>query len=274
MIVALLHPGDMGVTVGQTLQASGHEVRWCVAGRSAATRRRAQQSGFQGMQALAAVLDGADAVVSVCPPAEALAVAKTVVDAGFEGVYVDANAVSPATVGRLQALLGPRLVDGGIIGPPARTPGTTRLYLSGPGAGAVAGWFEAGPLQALALDGPPGAASALKMCYAAYTKGASALLLLVRALAESDGVSDALLAEWALSQPGLTARSDATAQATAAKAWRFEGEMYEIADTVAAAGLPDGFHRAAAALYGRMASLKEAPAAGIDEVVAVLLGRH
>lgn len=274
MIVALLHPGDMGVTAGRTLQASGQRVRWWRHGRSAATRARAEQAGFEGVEDLASLLDGADAVLSVCPPSAALEVAKQVVEAGFEGVYVDANAVSPATVGRLQALLGARLVDGGIIGPPARTPGTTRLYLSGPGAGTVAGWFAAGPLQALALDGPPGAASALKMCYAAYTKGASALLLMVRALAASEGVSDSLLAEWALSQPGLAERSDAAARATAAKAWRFEGEMHEIADTVAAAGLPEGFHRAAAVLYGRMAPLKDAPSPGIDEVVAALIGRH
>jgi 3-hydroxyisobutyrate dehydrogenase-like beta-hydroxyacid dehydrogenase len=168
--------------------------------------------------------------------------------------------------------VGPGFVDGGIIGPPARTPGTTRLYLSGSAAPAAAAWFSAGPLQAIVLDGGPGAASALKMAYAAYTKGLSALVLAVRALAEAEGITPALLAEWALSQPGLTERSVHMARATAPKAWRFADEMHEIADTFAAAALPDGFHRAAAEIYRRLAQLKDAPDAALEDVLE-LLGR-
>jgi 3-hydroxyisobutyrate dehydrogenase-like beta-hydroxyacid dehydrogenase len=123
------------------------------------------------------------------------------------------------------------------------------------------------------MPGAAGAASALKMCYAAYTKGTAALLLAVRALAEAEGVTPTLLAEWDRSQPGLADRSQAAARGTGAKAWRFAGEMHEIADTFAAAGLPDGFHRAAAELYGRLAPLKDAPAPDLDGVLALLLGR-
>jgi 3-hydroxyisobutyrate dehydrogenase-like beta-hydroxyacid dehydrogenase len=273
MIVALLHPGAMGVTVGATLRASGHRVRWLRDARSAATAARARSAGLEPCKGLTALLDGADAVISVCPPAAAMEVAAAVAQCGFSGPYVDANAVSPGTVRALESLLGERLIDGGIIGPPALRPGTTRLYLSGPGAADVAGWFAAGPLEAIALDGPAAAASTLKMCYAAYTKGSSALLLAVRALAEAGGVEDALLGEWARSQPGLGERSEATARAVAPKAWRFEGEMHEIADTFAAAGLPDGFHRAAATLYARMAGLEDVSEADVDRVLAALLRR-
>ena len=117
-----------------------------------------------------------------------------------------------------------------------------------------------------------GAASALKMCYAAFTKGSSALLLAVRALAESNGVTGELLAEWDISQPGLATRSANTAKSTSPKAWRFAGEMREIAATFRAADLPDGFHQAAADLYARMAALKDSEGgADIDTVLRTIL---
>lgn len=262
----------MGVTVGRTLAAGGHEVRWLAAERSPATQARAAQAGFATCRTLAEVLDGAHGVVCVCPPAQALNVARRVADSGFQGTYVDANAIAPATARQLAQRLGDGFVDGGIIGPPAERPGTTRLYLSGPGAAAAAAWFAAGPLAAIALDGPAGAASALKMCYAAYTKGTSALLLAVRALARAENVTPALLDEWALSQPGLAERSDAAARATAPKAWRFVGEMQEIAATFAAAGLPPEFHRAAAEVYERMTPLKDDDA-DLETVLTRLLDR-
>lgn len=273
MIIALLHPGAMGVTVGTTLAAAGHRVRWLTAERSAATRGRAEAAGFEPCDSLAGLLAGADGALSVCPPGNAADVARAVRGEGFSGLYVDANAVAPATARGMATLFGDRFVDGGIIGPPAIRPGSTRLYLSGAGAAAVACWFGAGPLQAVALAGPPGAASALKMCYAAYTKGTSALLLAVRALAEAEDVTAALLEEWALSQPGLAARAEATARGTAGKAWRFVDEMHEIAGSFEAAHLPGDFHRGAAEIYSRMAALKDADEATMAAVLAHLLIR-
>jgi len=87
------------------------------------------------------------------------------------------------------------------------------------------------------------------MAYAAWTKGTAAMLLAIRATARANGVEDALLAEWARSQPDATGRSEAAAGAAAAKGWRWIAEMEEIAATFAAAGQPDGFHRAAAEVY-------------------------
>jgi hypothetical protein len=117
--------------------------------------------------------------------------------------------------------------------------GATRLYLSGPAATEVAALFAPTDLEAVALGDDVAAASALKMCYAAWTKGTSALLLAIRAAADAHGVEEALLAEWARSQPDLAARSQAAA-GTARKAWRFAGEMDQIAACFAEAGLPDG----------------------------------
>ncbi|MDX1385183.1 MAG: DUF1932 domain-containing protein, partial [Thermoanaerobaculia bacterium] len=117
----------------------------------------------------------------------------------------------------------------------------------------------------------PPAASALKMCYAAYTKGSAALLIAIRALSRSLGVEAALLQEWEISQPDLARRSGASARRTAPKAWRFEGEMAEIAATFEQAGLPEGFHEAAQEIYRRLAGFKDVDEADLDRVVTAVL---
>ena len=109
------------------------------------------------------------------------------------------------------------------------------------------------------------------MSYAAYSKGLSALLLSVNALAEVGGVSEALQKEWEISAPDLLRRSEFAAQMTSGKAWRFEGEMLEISQTYSDAGLPDAFHVAAAEIYGRMSGLKDLPPQALKSVVAALL---
>ena len=269
--ILLLHPGEMGASIGAALRTNGHAVQWVSEARSDATRQRAATADLTPAATLEDALANAASVVSVCPPAAAADVARSVRDAGFDGVYVDANAVSPATARRISDIAGAGFVDGGIIGPPAWRPGATRLYLSGDHAARVASWFEGTLVDARVVDC---SASALKMCYAAYTKGSSALILAIRALAASQGAEDALLSEWDISQPGLAARSDAAAKGTSRKAWRFEGEMREIAATFADAGLPSGFHGAASDIYGRMRELKTVKDADIECVIATLLASN
>jgi 3-hydroxyisobutyrate dehydrogenase-like beta-hydroxyacid dehydrogenase len=200
-------------------------------------------------------------ILSVCPPHAAADVARAVAAQRFSGIYVDANAIAPATarnVGAIVERAGASFVDGGIVGPPPRARGTTRLYLSGREAKRVGALLAESPLEAIALDGPPGAASALKMAYAAWTKGTSALLMAIRAMASAEGVDEALLREWQRSQPDLPARSETAVKSSARKAWRFVGEMEEMAATFAGAGLPDGFQRAAVDIYRRLAGYKDA----------------
>ena len=272
MNILLLHPGAMGASVGAALVGNDHAVMWVRAERSDATHRRAERAGLQAVDTLEAGMRGATLVVSICPPEAAFEVAQTVRETGFTGLYLDGNAIAPANAVKIEQLFGTRYVDGGIIGPPAWRAGTTRFYLSGGAAPQVATLFHGSPLDARFIAGGSGAASALKMCYAAFTKGSSALLLGVRALAERNGVSTDLLAEWDISQPGLAGRSSVAARSTSPKAWRFAGEMREIAATFAAAELPDGFHHAAAELYARMAELKNVPGgADIDAVLQALL---
>lgn len=270
MRIGLLHPGAMGVTVGKALRDSGHAVLWLPAGRSEATRSRAVAAGFEACDSLEELAQAADGVISVCPPAAAESLADEVMHAGFSGTFIDANAVAPETARRLHRRVGDGFVDGGIIGPPATNPGTTRLYLAGEDAPAVKDWFSDGNLTVALVAGAAGSASALKMCYAAYTKGVSALLLGIRALAEAEGVTGSLLSEWAISQPTLEARSESAALGSSPKAWRFVGEMEEIASSFAAQGLPDGFHLAAAEVYRRLEPFKDARNVSLEEVIAAL----
>ncbi|OGK78188.1 MAG: hypothetical protein A2W08_09255 [Candidatus Rokubacteria bacterium RBG_16_73_20] len=275
--IGILHPGEMGSAVGAAARAGGARVLWASAGRGGATRARAAAAGLEDAGTLAALVAASDVILSVCPPAAARAVAQAVAAHRFAGLYVDANAIAPATtreVGARVEKAGARFVDGGIIGPPPRTRGTARLYLAGEGAARVAALFAEGPLEAIALDGPPGAASALKAAYAGWNKGHAALLMAARAFAAAEGVEAALLAEWRISQPELPARSEAAVRSNARKAWRFVGEMEEIAASFAAAGLPEGFHTAAAEIYRRLEGWKdtEAPPAAAEVSGALALG--
>ena len=250
MVIGLLHPGEMGSAVGEVLRSAGHTVLWASEGRSAETVARA--AGFEDAGTTSELARRSEVILSVCPPHAALDVARSVT--GFEGVYVDANAVSPATAREVGDAVAGSFVDGGIIGPPPREPGSTRLYLAGSEAQTVAGLFDGTALDARVLPGAPGTASALKMAYAAWTKGTAAMLLAIRELARAEEVEPALLEEWRLSQPELIERSASAARSAERKGWRWVGEMEEIAAAFAAAGLADGFHRAAAEVFRTLAA--------------------
>jgi Domain of unknown function (DUF1932) len=246
MTVALLSPGEMGAAVGAALRARDETVVWASVGRSAATAERAREAGLEDVRTIEDLCRLSDVIISLCPPHAAVEVAGLL--RGFAGVFVDANAVSPTTARAIAGLVG-RYVDGGIIGPPPRVHGTTRLYLSGREAKLVADLFTGTTLDARVVSDEPDAASAVKMAFAAWTKGSSALLLAARALARAEGVEDTLLQEWRSSLPDLHDQSVAAARAAVSKGWRWIAEMEEVAQSFAAAGLPDGFHKAAAEIY-------------------------
>jgi len=240
--VGLLHPGEMGAAVGAVLRGRGHRVVWASEGRSAETRARAEAAGLEDV-GTAAEVARSEIVFSICPPHAALEVAGS---ARFGGVYVDANAVSPATAAKVADAVD-EFVDGGIVGSPPREPGTTRLYLSGERAAEVAELFAGSALDARVVSN----ASAVKMAYAAWSKGTAAMLLAIRELARREGVEETLLAEWDISLPELRERYERAERSAEAKGWRWVGEMEEIAATFEAAGLPPGFHQAAAEVFRR-----------------------
>jgi 3-hydroxyisobutyrate dehydrogenase-like beta-hydroxyacid dehydrogenase len=273
--VGLLHPGEMGASVGAAARRGGAEVVWASEGRSAATHVRAVGDSLRNVATLQNLVKVSDVIVSVCPPGAAADVARAVAGYRFSRIYVDANAVSPVTARQVGATVekgGATFVDGGIIGPPARSAGSTRLYLSGPAAQQVAPLFKDGPLEVIVLEGGAGAASALKVAFASYTKGTAALLMAIRAFARAEGVDAALVQEWAHTLPDLPGQCEGAVRGSARKAWRFVGEMEESATAFQAAGLPDNFHRAAAELYRRLERYKDTDQSpSLAEATAVIL---
>jgi 3-hydroxyisobutyrate dehydrogenase-like beta-hydroxyacid dehydrogenase len=269
--IGLLHPGEMGAMLGGALRAGGQTVLWASAGRSAATANRAGHAGLEDVGTLREVARRSDVILAVCPPHAAVSVARSL-PRSFTGIHVDANAISPTTARMIASHVG-RYVDGGIIGPPPRKPGTTRLYLSGAEAPIVADLFAGTIVDTRIVSEEAGAASAVKMAYAAWTKGTAALLLGIRAVARAEGVDQTLLDEWEISLSHLSEESAAAARSALTKGWRWVGEMNEIADTFVTVGLPDGFHRAAAEIYRRTPHGLAEGDRGLERVLSALLAK-
>lgn len=255
MKVGILHPGEMGVSVAASAKDGGHSVYWASEGRSPETRSRAERAGLSNLETLAALCSTVEVIISVCPPHAAGEVLESVINEGFRGIFVEANAISPQKsilLAEESASHGISYVDGGIVGGPAWEPGSTILYLGGAGVEKIAALFTDGPLEIRILGDQIGHASALKMCFAAYSKGSTALISMVLAGAESLGVRSSLMELWSQDGSELAQESEARTRRVTRKAWRFAGEMDEIADTFAGEGLPDGFHRAARVIYDRL----------------------
>ena len=258
-VIGILHPGAMGAAVGAALKPAAGAVVWAAAGRSVTTSKRAETADLVGVPDVAELARRADVIISVCPPDAARALAEQVAEhverAGTRPLFVDANAVSPTTVEGIAELLGrDRVIDGAIIGPPAWEPGRTTLWLAGPAAAVVAELFAGSPFTAHVLDGPVGAASALKACFALQSKALPAIWVTLDAAARAYGVADELRAELTRTGVDLDAHLAKVDAQASGKAWRWIGEMREAGATFAAAGLPDGFSLAAAQTYERMAA--------------------
>ena len=254
--IAVIAPGSMGSAVGRRLADSGIEVRTALAGRSDATVARAAAAGM--VAANAAGLARSDFILSIVPPGEAVGLAESLAPvlsrAEPKPVYVDCNAVSPATVGRIAAIIGQagcRFVDAGIVGGPPQPGGEGPVfYASGPDAAGFAALGRYG-LKIQALDGPVGAASALKMSYAGITKGLTALGTAMMLAATRAGVAEALAGELGASQPGLLKIFQRSVPGMFPKAYRWVAEMEEIADF---SGDPatEALYQGVAGLYRRL----------------------
>lgn len=275
--VGILHPGAMGISVAASMKNSGYDVYWVSEGRSAQSRARAEEHALNDAGTLQALCDRCALLVSVCPPHAAEELADTVIATGYQGLYIDANAIAPQRALRIDEALqaaGVRFVDGSIIGGPAWEPNSTWLYLSGEEADTAARYFAAGPLETEVISPEIGKASAIKMVWAAYSKGTTALLAAINAVAEHYEVRADLATMWQRRDPDHTAQSENRTRRVTAKAWRFAGEMDEIAATFSEAGLPGGFHQAAAEVYRRIAKFKDAPETpALLDVLSALLER-
>jgi 3-hydroxyisobutyrate dehydrogenase-like beta-hydroxyacid dehydrogenase len=232
MQVGLLFPGEMGALVGSAVDG---EVLWASEGRSEATRKRAESLSDVGT--VRELVAASDVVISVCPPGIAEDVAGEVAAEGFDGIYLEANAIAPERVKRIAGYL--RCVDGSVI-----SRSDVNLYLSGneDDVAAIAALFPEGEVKPIPLEGGVGAASALKMAFGGWNKIGTALTAQAYAIARAYGVDDALAAE------GVDAERFVR---SARKAWRWAPEMEEVAETAEALGLPGGMGRGAADLFRR-----------------------
>lgn len=273
--IGILHPGEMGISIAASAMNNGHQVYWMSGGRSNKTRARAEKHDLIEIHSLHEFCQICEIIISVCPPRDAEGIAKSVNEEQFTGLYLDANAISPQRaikIGHMLEANNVQFLDGGIIGGPAWRPKETWLYLSGQHADEIALCFINGPLETKIMGGEIGKASALKMCYAAYSKGTTALLAAILATAESLGVRNELYELWDLDHSGFSEQANRKATRVTTKAWRFEGELLEIASTFQNEGLPGGFHEAAAEIYHRMVDFKDSPETpSLDHVLESLL---
>ena len=253
--VGILSPGDMGHTVGDVLRQNGLRVITCLNGRSQRTRQLAEKAGIVDVPTYSELVTEADLILSIMVPAQAMSAASTVAAAlqqtGAQLTYADCNAIAPQTVRKVGdsiTVAGGTFVDASIIGPPPRTPGATRFYASGPNLDLFAELNNYG-LDVRILGDEVGLASAIKMCYASLTKGLTALCTELLTAASVLGVSEALTAEFQLSQSALFERMERGLPGMPPKAKRWIGEMEEIAATFEHVGLTPNILTGAADMY-------------------------
>jgi 3-hydroxyisobutyrate dehydrogenase-like beta-hydroxyacid dehydrogenase len=253
--VGILSPGDMGHTVGNVLRENGLRVITCLTGRSQRTQQLAEKAGIVNVPTYSQFVTEADLILSIMVPAQAMsaasAVAETLQQVDTTLTYTDCNAIAPQTVRKLGDIItsaGGTFVDASIIGPPPRTPGATRFYASGPDLDLFSELNNYG-LDVRALGTEIGLASAIKMCYASLTKGLTALCTELLTAASVLGVSEALTAEFQLSQSALFERMERGLPSMPPKARRWIGEMEEISATFAHVGLTPNILTGAADMY-------------------------
>ena len=261
--VAIIAQGAMGAGTAQRLTSNGVDVVTLLEGRSAESRARAEKAGMRGVDL--AGLAAADYILSIVPPRDAMQLAEQLSPAlkaaKKKPLYADMNAISSAKVqkiGNVIAATGAVFADGGIIGPPPR-PDTknTIYYFSGITADKVAPLAKGG-LEVKVVDGPIGAASALKMSYAAIGKGLTALASASILMADKYGAKEALLAELERSQSHLLKPLGWSVPDMFVKAYRFVGEMEEIADQSGRESTA-AIYRGIAALYTDIAADQDGP---------------
>jgi 3-hydroxyisobutyrate dehydrogenase-like beta-hydroxyacid dehydrogenase len=270
--VTVLHPGSMGAAVAAQAVGARH-VLWVSVGRSSATAQRAKDAGLTDCASIEEALKASDAVLSICPPHTAEAVADEVAKHAFSGLYVDANAISPQRMERIASEIRPApvVLDGAIFGPPPRTGKSCRLYVAGDGEAAelVHTLFKDSAVDVRNAGGHVGSASALKASFAGFQKAARTLAGVSHALADTHGVAG-LLTEEAKRMPSQILSDPGYLPSVAARAWRWGPEMLEIADTLRDAGLPTEMAEAAASVMTRWETDKDQYELSLADVLAHL----
>jgi len=275
--IVVVAAGEMGAAIGQRLHLRGATVRTSLKGRSAATVARAKAAGLVDIDNDAKLVEGADFVLSVMPPGEAKNLARRLASAltalGKKPVFVDCNAVAPATVKDIAAVIAPTgctFADVGILGgpPPKDGDASPRLYVSGDGARRSLDLKDFG-LDMRIVDGGVGEASAIKMGYACLTKGTQAIGMSMILGATRNGVAPIVKDALGDSLPDVLNYVARAMPRMYPKAYRWVAEMEEIAKFLEAYPGASQMLAGAARLYQQIADDfdkrgKDGPIAAID----------
>jgi L-threonate 2-dehydrogenase len=264
--VAIVGAGEMGAAVGRRLHECGARVLTSLAGRTKESVARVHDAGLEVVDDDDSLVRDAGFVLSIVPPGVAVDVAERLRGplgrADKPAVFVECNAISPATCRRICEILdATNFIDAGIIGGPplagTRNPAKgPRFYASGRDAHLLKRLSDFG-LDIAVLDGPVGAASGLKLSYAGLTKGFTALCAAMLGASEREGLTDALRAELARTQPNFLKHFERFVPAMRPKAYRFVDEMRQIAEFVGAPEDGATIYEGAALLYRRIAAQRK-----------------
>jgi len=266
--VAVLSPGDMGHAVGRVLKENGLRVVTCLSGRSDRTKELARHANIENLPTLEDLIDQSDLILSVVVPSEAInlaqQVAKVLQAKRADSFYADCNAVSPQTakkIGEIISSAGGRFINASIIGSPPGKGESPRFYVSGAHA-KIMSELDGKRIEVRFIGNEIGRASAIKMCYAALTKGSQALWIALLTAAESMGLTNELRQELLESQSVVYKQMEKQVPGVPVKARRWVGEMEEIASTFAHVGLTPQFHKGASEIFrfvGQTSLAEETP---------------
>ena len=253
--IGIMSPGTMGSAVGKALKLHGFSIITSLEGRTARTTQLAHEAGIENVGNLQNRVKKADLILSILVPSDALKfadrISQSIKESNSEVLFADCNAISPHSSQRIANIInssGAAFIDGGIIGGPPTKETSPRFYVSGPNAIQMTELDGKG-IDVKFLGGKIGSASAIKMCYAALTKGTSTLHIALLAAAEMLGVSDELALEFEFSQGNALTQMSNGISRIPSNAHRWIGEMEEIASTFESVGVPPEFHLGAAEIY-------------------------
>ena len=256
--VGILSTGDMGHSVGRVLREGGFDVVTCLTGRSERTRQLAGEAEIRDIPEMDDLVREVDLILAILVPDQTIPLARQVAASikrtGTQPAYADCNAIAPNTSKQIDEIIsnaGGRYIDAGIIGGPPSQDEQTRFYASGPHEDILT-QLDGYGILVRPMGGEVGRASGIKMCYASVTKGTAALHTAVLTTAESLGLSRELLKELEESQ-GQRLQAMESIKTLSAKAFRWVGEMEEIAATYESAGVTPHFHQGAAAIFRMIA---------------------
>jgi len=258
--VAILSPGDMGHAVGQLLREHELRVVTCLAGRSQRTRDLSDSAGITDVANLNDMVAQSQIILSISVsemvPSICQEVAAAIKATGADVLFGECNAIAPQVARRMEPIIteaGGRFIDASIVGSPPRNGSSPRFYASGDNTSEFEGLADFG-LDVRIAGTEVGQASGIKMCYAAMTKGSSALYSELLMAAEMMGLSDFVKAEFQSSQPAILQRMERGLPGVPAKARRWVSEMEEIKDTFDHLGLTPHLFQGVADMYRMIGS--------------------